>query len=76
VAADQATLKTINGYMLTVSVNPAAKLQLIMAADAVAISPVNIGPGTYFATVDSKAIAAAQVAGAWNISSVETTHGV
>jgi hypothetical protein len=76
VAADQDILKSINGDMLAVPVNPAAKLQLTLAADDVAISSVNIAPGTDFTAIDSKAIAAAQAAGATNITSVETTHGV
>jgi len=76
VIGDQATVDTISREMLAVPVNPAAKLQLIIAADAVAISSVNIPRGSDFGPVDSRAIAAAQNAGAMNITSVETTHGV
>lgn len=76
VLADQQTVLKINSEMLAVPVNPASKPRLVIASDAVAISSVNIPKDTEFAPVDLKAIAAAQAAGATNISSVETTHGV
>jgi hypothetical protein len=81
VAADQKTLKAITLEMLVPQKNPASTLQLLVAADAVGISSVNIptvGPNTPppYCDIDSKAIALAQQAGATNITSVETTHGV
>lgn len=76
VLADQQTMLTINSQMLTVPVNPASKPRLVIAPDAIAISSVNIPKDTEFAPVDLKAIAAAKAAGAINITSVETTHGV
>jgi hypothetical protein len=76
VLADQQTVLTINSEMLAVPVNPASKARLVIASDAIAISSVNIPKDTEFAPVDLKAIAAARAAGATNITSVETTHGV
>jgi hypothetical protein len=51
-------------------------LQLIIAPDAVGISSVNIPAGAPYCEIDTNSIVAAQAAGATNISSVETTHGV
>jgi hypothetical protein len=81
VAADQKTLGAINLEMIAPQNRPASVLQLLIAADAVGISSVNIptvGPNTPppYCDIDSKAIALAQQAGATNITSVETTHGV
>jgi hypothetical protein len=76
VLSDPQTVLTINSEMLGVPVNPSSKPRLLMAADAVAISSVNIPKDTEFASVDLRAIAAARAAGAVNITSVETTHGV
>ena len=66
----------INSQMLGVPINPSSKPRLVIPSDAVAISSVNIPRGTEFGPVDLKAIAAARNAGATNIASVETTHGV
>jgi hypothetical protein len=74
--ADSPTVLTINSQMLTVPVNPSSKPRLILAADGVAVSSVNIPSGTPYALVDQKTVAAAQQAGATNVTSVETTHGV
>jgi hypothetical protein len=76
VVSDTTILNTINGDMLAAPINPAKPPQLIMAADAVAISSVNIPLKAKFATIDEMAITAAQKAGATNIISVETTHGI
>ncbi len=81
VAADQKTLGAISLEMIAPQIHPAGVLQLLIAADAVGISSVNIptvGPNTPppYCDIDSKAIALAQQAGATNITSVETTHGV
>jgi hypothetical protein len=76
VAADQATLSLINQEMLIAPANPAAALKLIIAPEAVAVSSVNIPKGTPYCGVDTAAVAAAKAAGATNITSVETTHGV
>lgn len=62
--------------------HPAGVLQLIIAPDAVGISSVNIpyipgnGASAAYCGIDSGAIKLAQQAGATNITSVETTHGV
>jgi hypothetical protein len=76
VLADSQTVLIINSEMLTVPVNPASKPRLILAADGVAVSSVNIPSGTPYALVDQKTVSAAQQLGATNITSVETTHGV
>jgi hypothetical protein len=76
VIIDPQTVLKINSQMLSVPVNPSSKPRLVIASDAVAISSVNIPSGTEFGPVDLKAIAAAKAAGATNIASVETTHGV
>jgi hypothetical protein len=76
VLADAPTLLKINSEMLTVPVNPSSKTRLILAADGVAVSTVNIPHDTPYALVDQKTVAAAQQAGATNVTSVETTHGV
>lgn len=70
------TVFTVDSQMLSVPVNPSSKPRLVIASDAVAISSVNIPKDTPFGPVDLKAIEAARTAGAVNISSVETTHGV
>jgi hypothetical protein len=75
-AADAQTLKSIRDKMLTVPVNPAVNLQLIVAANAVAISSVNIASRADYAKIDNDAIAGARADGGTNINSVETTHGV
>lgn len=76
VAADQKTLNAISLEMLVPQIHPAGVLQLLIAADAVAISSVNIPAGAPYCGVDTTAILQAQAAGATNITSVETTHGV
>jgi hypothetical protein len=81
VAADQKTLDAISLEMIAPQIRPAGALQLLIAADAVGISSVNIpsvgaGAPPPYCDIDSKAIALAQKAGATNIASVETTHGV
>lgn len=76
VAADQKTLNAISLEMLTPQNNPASTLQLLIAADAVGISSVNIPSGAAYCGIDTNAIAQAQAKGATNITSVETTHGV
>lgn len=81
-AADQDMLKAISLEMIAPQRNPASALQLITAPDAVGISSVNIanitstGSGTAYCGIDTGAIKLAQQAGATNITSVETTHGV
>jgi hypothetical protein len=82
VAADQKTLNAISLEMIRPKNNSANVLQLIIAPDAVGISSVNIpyipgsGAGSAYCGIDSGAINLAQQAGATNITSVETTHGV
>jgi len=79
VAADQKTLGAISLEMIAPQVHPAGVLQLLIAADAVGISSVNIPTGPNAPTycdIDSRAIDLAKKAGATNITSVETTHGV
>jgi hypothetical protein len=82
VAADQLMLDSISVEMIAPQNRPAAVLQLMIAADAVGISSVNIpylsgtGAGAAYCGIDTKAIGLAKAAGATNISSVETTHGV
>lgn len=76
VLADAPALLKINSEMLTVPINPAQKARLIIAADGVAVSSVNIPHDTPYALVDQKTVTAAQQAGATNVTSVETTHGV
>jgi hypothetical protein len=74
VAADRETLVAINNEMIAPPNHPAGVLQLIIAPDAVGISSVNEPPP--YCEADSNSIAKAQQAGAKNITSVETTHGV
>lgn len=76
VTADQKALEAINLEMIAPQNRPANVLQLIIAADAVGISSVNIPAGAPYCNVDTDAIMQAQTAGATNITSVETTHGV
>ena len=76
VSADQETLVAINLEMIAPQNRPASVLQLIIAADAVGISSVNIPSGSPYCDVDTNAIVQAQGKGAANIISVETTHGV
>jgi hypothetical protein len=82
VAADQKTLAAISLEMIAPQNHPAGVLQLIIAPDAVGISSVNIpyipgnGASAAYCGIDSGAIKLAQQAGATNITSVETTHGV
>jgi hypothetical protein len=74
VSADRETLVAINSEMIAPQNRPATVLQLIIAADAVGISSVNEPPP--YCEADSNSMAKAQQAGATNITSVETTHGV
>jgi hypothetical protein len=74
VAADQKTLNAISLEMIEPKNNPANVLQLIIAPDAVGISSVNEAPP--YCDADTNSITKAQQAGATNITSVETTHGV
>ncbi|TGP89075.1 MULTISPECIES: hypothetical protein [unclassified Mesorhizobium] len=76
VAADQKTLAAINLEMITPLTHPASVLQLIIAPDAVGISSVNIPKNAPYCDIDTGAIVRARAAGATNITSVETTHGV
>jgi hypothetical protein len=78
VSADQKILDAISLEMIAPQIHPAGVLQLLIAANGVGISSVNIpgGPSPPYCDVDTKAIAEAQAAGATNITSVETTHGV
>lgn len=74
VSADQDTLLAINSEMIAPQIRPASVLQLIIAADAVAVSSVNEPPP--YCDADSNSIVQAREKGATNITSVETTHGV
>jgi hypothetical protein len=74
VAADPKTLNAISLEMIKPKNNPANVLQLIIAPDAVGISSVNEAPP--YCDADTNAIMKAQQAGATNVTSVETTHGV
>jgi hypothetical protein len=82
VSADQKLLNTISLEMIPPPNHPASVLQLIIAADAVGISsvnipaPVNVPASTLYCDVDTNAIVQAQAKGATTITSVETTHGV
>jgi hypothetical protein len=82
VASDQKMLDAISGEMIAPPNHPAGVLQLLIAPDGVGISSVNIpflsggGAGAAYCGIDTKAIGLAKAAGATNISSVETTHGV
>ncbi|MQT15468.1 hypothetical protein [Segnochrobactrum spirostomi] len=74
VSADQILLVEINSQMIAPQNRPASVLQLVISADAVGISSVNETPP--YCEADTNAIVAARQAGAANITSVETTHGV
>ena len=81
IASDGMILDAISSEMIAPRNHPAGLLQLLIAADAVGISSVNIpavpaGSPAPYCAVDTKSIAQAQAAGATNITSVETTHGV
>jgi hypothetical protein len=81
VSADQKTLDAISSEMIAPQIRPEVVLQLLIADDAVGISSVNIpggSPGSPppYCVIDTIAIAQAKAAGATNITSVETTHGV
>jgi hypothetical protein len=79
VLADQEMLYAINAEMISPQNRPSGTLQLIIAADAVGISSVDVpatNPPIPYCDTDTKAIADARAAGASNIASVETTHGV
>jgi hypothetical protein len=76
VSADQETLVAINLEMIVPQNRPASVLQLIIAADAVGISSVNIPDKAPYCDVDTNSIVQARGKGATNITSVETTHGV
>lgn len=80
VLADQGMLKAIQDEMIAPKNLPANVLQLIAAADAVGVSSVNIpyapGKKSPYCEIDTNAIGLARAAGATNITSVETTHGV
>jgi hypothetical protein len=81
-ASDQKMLDAITSEMIPPPNLPAGYLQLLIAPDGVGISSVNIpslsggGAGAAYCGIDTKAIGLAKAAGATNISSVETTHGV
>jgi hypothetical protein len=74
VLADQGALKAITSEMVTPQNQPAKVLQLIIAADAVAVTSVNEAPP--YCAPDTNSVTVAQGKGATNITSVETTHGV
>jgi hypothetical protein len=82
IASDQTMLNAISLEMIAPQIHAAGVLQLLIAPDAVGISSVNIpyvsggGAGAVYCGIDSKAIGLALGAGAVNITSVETTHGV
>lgn len=76
VSADNNVMQAISREMIAPKNNPANSLKLIIAADAVGISSVNIQLGAAYCDVDTNAITTAQAKGATNITSVETTHGV
>jgi hypothetical protein len=68
VAADKKTMDAISLEMIAPQVHPAGALQLLIAADAVGISSVNIpavGPNAPppYCDIDSKAISLAQAKG-------------
>ena len=74
VAADQNTLNAISLEMIKPKNNPANTLQLLIAPDAAAVSSVNEPPP--YCDADNNSITKAKQAGATNVTSVETTHGV
>ncbi len=74
VSADQKTMAAISSEMIAPQNHPAGVLQLLIAPDAVAVSSVNEPPP--YCAADTNSIVKAQQAGATNIASVETTHGV
>jgi hypothetical protein len=74
VSADQKTLQAITNEMIAPQIHPAGVLQLIISADAVAVSSVNEPPP--YCDADMNSVAQARAKGATNITSVETTHGV
>jgi hypothetical protein len=74
VSDDQKTLQAINNEMITPQNHPASLLQLIISADAVAVSSVNEPPP--YCDADLNSVTQARAKGATNITSVETTHGV
>lgn len=76
VSADKKVLETISRDMIAPQVHPAGVLQLLIAADAVGVSSVNIPSHAPYCTIDTDAIVQATEHGATNITSVETTHGV
>jgi hypothetical protein len=76
VSADQETLYAISAEMIAPQNRPSGALQLMIAADAVGISSVDIPAKAQYCDTDTNAIAQARAAGATNITSVETTHGV
>jgi hypothetical protein len=82
VAADKNMLKAISLEMIAPQIHPAVVLQLIIAPGAVGISSVNIpyipasAAGAAYCNIDTTAIKLARQAGATNITSVETVHGV
>jgi hypothetical protein len=76
VAADQKTLDAASLEMIAPRNHSAGVLQILISPDAVGISSVNIPANAEYCDVDSKAIRLALGAGATNVSSVETTHGV
>jgi hypothetical protein len=72
---DTALTAEIYRRWLVPRVNP-APAEILAEKDAVAISSVNIISNADYARVDGEAIAIARTAGATEIGSVETTHGV
>jgi|HubBroStandDraft_6_1064221.scaffolds.fasta_scaffold104340_1 hypothetical protein len=82
VSGNSLMLNNISLEMMVPQNRPASVLQLMIAPDGVGISSVNIpyvpgsSAGDTFCAIDTKAVGLARTAGAANITSVETTHGV
>jgi hypothetical protein len=74
VSADPTAMTAISSEMIAPQKSPAGVLQVLISADAVGISSVNEVPP--YCDSDTAAVIKAQQAGAANITSVETTHGV
>jgi len=76
VSANQTVLNAMSTEMISPKNDPSPVLELIIAADAVGISSVNIPANAQYCDIDTIAISQTKAADAANITSVETTHGV
>ena len=76
IAADQALRAAIEAKMKPAVERPAPSTTMLISADAVAVSSVNIASPADYVRVDREAVELAKAAGAATITSVETTHGV